>query len=126
MEAQFGLGVDIENVSRFRVHIFAQEKKFWENIFSKKELKWLAKYKDPYTHATGIFTAKEAVVKALYSLGQKIFIREIEVKHDSDGRPIISLLHIKDIVCQVSISHTSEYALASALCQRNSRIKEQS
>ncbi|MDP3735431.1 MAG: 4'-phosphopantetheinyl transferase superfamily protein [bacterium] len=118
------IGVDLEQIRRFRAHSFSKEKRFWVHIFSARELERLATYTDPYPHAAGMFTAKEAVVKSLSFFKKKLSIRDIEVLHEKDGRPIVFIRSLKDMTCQVSISHTLEYACAAAVCQETTSNKK--
>ena len=120
-EAHAGVspGIDAEQVSRFRRHRFGKEKekRFWEGIFTPRELARLAKFKDPYPHAAGVFTAKEAVIKSLSAFGKKTSFRDIEIRHEKDGRPRTILRTAKGVECRVSISHTGDLACAVALCR---------
>jgi holo-[acyl-carrier protein] synthase len=98
--------------------MFGREARFWKNIFSAKELRRLEGYKDPHPHAAGMFAAKEAVVKSLSFFGKKSSLRDIEIVHEEDGRPVVVLRREGSIACQVSISHTADLACAMALCER--------
>jgi phosphopantetheine--protein transferase-like protein len=74
-------------------------------IFTLKELSYAASKDNPRQTLTGIFAAKEAVLKA------SSFVRnlnEIEILPDQNGRPICASHNL-------SISHSAEYAIAIAV-----------
>lgn len=111
------IGVDIEEVSRFRTHPFLKEKRFWRAIFTAQELRRLRIYKDPYPHATGMFAVKEAVQKACSLRAPKIAFLDIEIRHERSGRPFVCLWRFPKLHCEVSIAHTRDLAVAVALCE---------
>ena len=114
-------GADVEEVGRFRAHPFLKEKRFWLGLFTPGELARLAKFKDPYPHAAGIFSAKEAVIKSLSAFDKSAHLGQIEIRHERSGRPVVvfrtAASAMRDIACRVSISHTRDLALAVAVCQ---------
>lgn len=111
------LGVDIEEVKRFRAHPFLKEKRFWRNIFTVQELRRLRVYKDPYPHATGMFAVKEAVQKACSLSVPKIALVHIDVRHQRGGRPFVRVQDHPELRCEVSVAHTRDLAVAVALCE---------
>jgi len=109
-----GIGVDIEEVVRFRTLDRARHKRFFEQIFTKREIEYCLSKKDPAPHLAARFCGKEAVVKALAGVGiHKVSRRDIEITNTSKGVPRI-ILHTKhkDLKIQVSISHARDYAIA--------------
>ena len=109
-----GVGIDIEEVARFRACDPQRQKTFYQKIFTDKEIRYCMSKKDPYPHFTARFCAKEAVTKAL---GRTLFsLKNIEITNDAKGRPSV---HIKeknaDYEVAVSLSHTKQYATAIAL-----------
>ena len=111
------VGIDIEEVGRFRVHSFLKDKRFWRNLFTTGELSYLKKFNDPYPHAAGTFAAKEAVQKACSRTHGKIALIDIEVRHEKSGRPTVRMRRAPKITCEISISHTRDFAIAAALCE---------
>lgn len=103
----FNVGVDIESVSRFKKN----SKKLFEKMFSKRELK-----NANSQHLAGIFCAKEAVIKACSPV-EKLQLRDIEILHEKSGMPFAAIkskkISKKDL--RISISHSSEYAIAAAI-----------
>jgi|TARA_B110000438_G_scaffold212726_1_gene204883 holo-[acyl-carrier protein] synthase len=102
-----GIGVDIEEISRFSKHEYKNKKKLYEKIFSIDEINYCLNKHDPYPHFTARFCAKEAVIKAIGN--KKINLKDIEVVL-VDSKPIIKSSHVK--TCFVSLSHTKTHAIA--------------
>lgn len=113
--AGLSIGVDLEKISRFRIYDLGAGR-FWQNIFGSREIEYLKKYKDPYPHAAGMFCAKEAIRKSLAYFFRKASFRDVEINYGLDGRPLARISKFKNLKCQVSITHSGEYALAVALC----------
>ncbi|MFH2023390.1 MAG: holo-ACP synthase [Candidatus Micrarchaeota archaeon] len=118
-----GIGVDIENIERFR----AQQKneRLLKKIFTKKELEYCASKTDPAPHLTARFAAKEAVFKALQKDGKtKIDYLDIEIDNRKDGQPEVHInkQYFYNLDMQISLSHTTETAIAFVLicCAKNS------
>lgn len=108
------IGVDIEEVARFRKIDRARDRQFLEKIFTARELDYCFSKKDPAPHLAARFCAKEAVIKALASVKIKtVLYRNIEIVNETDGAPKARLL-TKDQIYKinVSISHTTDYAIA--------------
>jgi len=103
------IGVDIEDISRFSKLKFEQNKNFYKKIFTKNEIEYCIKYKDPYPHFTVRFCAKEAAIKAL---NKKIKLTDIEIKI-VNKKPIMIIPPHKN--CLVSLSHTNKLAIAFVL-----------
>jgi|LSQX01.1.fsa_nt_gb holo-[acyl-carrier protein] synthase len=115
-----GLGVDI--VETARVARALTRERFRQRVFSGAERAQLAE-KDPQSWA-GRFAAKEAVMKALGTgWGSGVGFAQIEILTVESGRPVVKLtgralevsraMGIGEIL--VSISHSRDYAVASAL-----------
>ena len=60
-----GIGIDIIEISRFRLVVRKGKNRFLENTFSEAERTYCFSYRDPAPHFAGTFAAKEAVEKAL-------------------------------------------------------------
>ena len=101
------IGIDIEEISRFREKKFFDERSFYEKVFTKDEIEYCLSKTDPYPHFAARFCAKEAAIKALKN--QKIMLKEIEIKMN-DVKPILSLPN--NVVGLVSMSHTKSHAIA--------------
>ena len=62
---RIGIGVDIEDISRFRKLPFNRNKRFYTRIFHEDEIKYSLAKADPYQHFTARYCAKEAFIKAV-------------------------------------------------------------
>lgn len=114
-----GVGVDVEEIVRFKEKLFDENKSFYGRIFTSREIEYcLSKY-NPYAHFTGRFAAKEAVFKALNSV-VKVSLSDIEIENDTHGVPnaVLKCYLPEGISLRVSISHAKEYAVAFAIVER--------
>ena len=108
-----GCGCDIVKIERF----VGVSQRFKEKYFTVKELEYIdnkPKEKQVETIA-GLFAVKEAVLKAIgIGGGNGLSILEIEISHTKNGQPTAKINHelYRDIVLNVSISHTDTDALA--------------
>lgn len=116
-----GIGTDIVEIKRFEKT--ASNIKFLNKIFSEKELLII---NGKLQSIAGNFAAKEAVVKALGTGFSGIPPKEIEILRNIDGCPYCLLsgnaqktaekLNISKIL--VSISHSKNYAIATAVAEK--------
>ena len=107
-----GVGIDIESVDRFRSRPVAR-------IFSDSERRYCESGGDLAERFAGRWCAKEAVVKAL-SVFLRIGVRDVEILAGLDGKPVVNLgdaVSLQGVVVEVSISHTSEIAVAVAVAR---------
>ena len=115
------IGTDIIQLSRIDELITAKGKRFLSHIYTEYEQSICNKKKSPYIHYGGKYAAKEAVKKALLSLNKKhtISLKNIEIKNKDDGAPMVILKDdtISSVNVQVSISHTDDYATATAILE---------
>lgn len=104
------IGVDIEQVSRFK----KKDNRLFEKIFSEKELKRLKNYNAQ--HLAGIFSAKEAIIKAC-NPKERLKLKDIEIYNRRDGSPyaVIKSRVIRAGNLRISISHSGDYAVAFAI-----------
>ncbi|HAT73166.1 MAG TPA: holo-[acyl-carrier-protein] synthase [Elusimicrobia bacterium] len=108
-------GIDITDVDRLRRAIEKLGDDFLTRVFTKEELAAAGKLKSSTLHLAGRFAAKEAVFKAMGDAG--LSWQDICVLNDESGKPYCRILNGKgagaDI--RISISHTKDYAVATAL-----------
>jgi holo-[acyl-carrier protein] synthase len=119
-------GIDIVNISKFR-DVAERHPELINEIFTEQEQKYCNSKKDPAVHFAGRFAVKESFVKAIgtgfFINGIDNMFREIEVYASASGKPMIKLsgwakkLAAKKKMSEmsVSISHASEYAVASVI-----------
>jgi holo-[acyl-carrier protein] synthase len=114
-----GIGTDIVKTARFA----DMKPRFVQRVFTSDERAYLSG-KTP-SCAAGLFAAKEAVAKALGTGFRGFWPNDIEIWHDTLGKPRVKLHNQAAITAQkkargryrvfVSISHTDTDALAFAV-----------
>lgn len=113
-----GLGIDVENVERFKKYA-DKDNPFINRIFTKKEIEYSYKSKKFAQHLCARYCAKEACVKALYSLGiEGYFCRDFEVENLPSGAPRINFIGSKrgdNFAFKLSLSHTDTFAAATVI-----------
>jgi len=111
------VGTDIESVDRFK-KLLQLRRKSIKNIFFESEYNYAINKTNSDQSLTGIWCAKEAVVKSL-SQFKLINVRDVEIICIKNCAPkaIIRNLKVKDLNfnISISISHTKEYATAIAV-----------
>jgi holo-[acyl-carrier protein] synthase len=116
---QIGVGIDIERVDRFSENISSSDR-FFSKTFTRRERAYCMSKANPPMHFAGTFAAKEAAVKALrnYSSG-RLAITDFEVSHGRNGEPRVRYTgaetKIKAVEVTVSVSHTTDNAVATAV-----------
>ena len=119
------IGCDIESVETFREKWKKNEINFFERVFSKEEIAYCKKFKDPSPHFAARFCAKEALVKAA-NRASKLLITDIEIVKTKNGSPECKLWKKRKGIEKfflsyeifVSMSHTSDMAMACVLIQK--------
>jgi len=102
-----GIGVDMEEIAALpRTHDFRKESFYIEN-FTAGEIAYCILQADPYASFTGLFAAKEAIVKAADGRYSHRPFHTIEIGHSPDGKPLHDGWHL-------SISHAGNMAVAVA------------
>jgi holo-[acyl-carrier protein] synthase len=120
-DENFGIGVDIEEISRFRKSDAGKDSPFLNKIFTRKELDYCFSNRMPAQHLAARFAAKEAIVKALSSLGgANLSYKEIEIINDDRGIPgaLIRKEGFADVGIRLSLSHSRSTAVAFAIVIR--------
>lgn len=111
------IGVDIEDISRFE----DKSKEFLDRIYTIDEQKYCKGKANPVPHFAVRFCAKEAVTKALNSIGIKQpRLNQIEVCHNENGCPEIKLPNSSEydkLKINVSLSHDKTKAVAFVLIE---------
>ena len=88
----FGIGTDIVNIKRMEKSLKKYGFKFKKKIFSKKEILYCEKKKNPSSYYAKRFAAKEAFTKALGTgIRKGISLKNIEISNNSKGKPHILL-----------------------------------
>jgi holo-[acyl-carrier protein] synthase len=107
-----GIGTDVENIKDIQEKI--KEENFKKLIFTKKEIEYCESKKEPWISYAGKFCAKEAIKKAIQEDAE---MKEIEILLNEKSKPTASIKNKirNDILC--SISHTKDYATATAILE---------
>ncbi len=118
----FGMGVDIVEVARWR-EVERRRERVLARLFTPMERGLAPGGRRDDQYYAGRFAAKEAVLKALGTGLRYGRWHDVEVGRDGLGRPVVSLhgrlaeraegMGIGRVL--VSISHTRQYAVASAV-----------
>lgn len=122
---QVGLGVDIVEIARMR-KILERTPAFARRAFSEAERAYCEGKPQPEVHYATRFAAKEAVLKALGTgFDEGIWVRDIEVRRTSKGRPYVVLtgrarevareLGVREVPISLSFTHTEAVACAMAI-----------
>ena len=115
------IGTDIVQLSRINQIITDKGQRFLSHIFTENEQSICNAKMSPHIHYGGKFAAKEAVKKALLSSREmmNIALNTIEIQNKSDGAPKVVLKNEMECAfnLEVSISHTNDYAIATAILE---------
>jgi holo-[acyl-carrier protein] synthase len=118
------IGIDIVDISRLKRAFKRWGKAFLKKVYTQRELDYANSKRFPYQHLAARFAAKEAIFKALGEV-ETDFVgwKNVEILNDPYGKPVVhwhkeaeatrKKRKIKAVV--VSLSHTENYAVASAL-----------
>ena len=114
------LGTDIVEINRIKTSISTTGQRFVDRIFTQNEQHYCFSKNKPEIHFAGRFAAKESVMKALMSSGckKKLFFKSIEIIPSDNGSPVVCLDVLLEGRIKLSISHTENYAIASAIYLR--------
>jgi phosphopantetheine--protein transferase-like protein len=103
-------------------------------IFSKEEIDYCNAKSNIYQSLTGIFSGKEAFIKAVSAFNDlpQYSFTDITVSHKPNGRPMLILFkklndyfEINHLCIDISISHTDNMAGATVIIyKKNYKINE--
>ena len=123
MPKEYGIGVDIERISRFS-KAKAKDDRFLGTFMTKREIDYCFSKESPLPHIAARFAGKEAIVKALGGLSiRNVSFKDIEITNDKHGCPSVSIKSRRKLNIQVklSLSHSDDNAIAFALAIREGR-----
>ncbi len=123
MSIPFHIGIDIVSVSRMKLAIERQGKRFLNRVFTPNEQKYCERKKNKYENYAGRFAAKEAVIKAKKGGPGRFAFSEIEVIRSLNGAPSIRIsaqarkkLRISPKAqFELTIAHEREFAIATVV-----------
>lgn len=111
----FNVGIDCEDVSRWRRMLPKLETGVHHKLFTEEEHRYCKMFSDPAAHYAVRWCAKEALLKAATPF-YKLDLREIELVNDSDGRPFFRIFDEEavkfNLTIRVSLTHSRETAMA--------------
>lgn len=120
-----GIGIDIVEVVRVERAVARWGEAFLKRVFTEEERAHAARTPGAAQRLAGRFAAKEAVMKALGLGWRRMGWREIEIRSDPLGKPVVVLSgqaaeaarRLGITMWAVSISHTRQLAVAQVLAQ---------
>src|SRR3990167_9882243 len=108
-----GVGTDIIEIKRIKEAIDRKGDDFINKIFTKIEIEYSNRHKDPLPHLAARFAAKEAIVKAFGNGFGKLSFHDIEILNNKKGKPLANIkaeilkeFDISNI--EISLSHSKE------------------
>ena len=119
----YGIGTDIIEIQRIQKAI--QKNSFLQKIFTQHEIQYFHQKGNHTETLAGIFSAKEAVAKAIGTGFRGFSPIDIEIYHNEQNKPFIKIspklqlilnqMGIQNEQFFVSISHCHQYATAFVL-----------
>jgi holo-[acyl-carrier protein] synthase len=113
------LGCDIADIPRVKRSYEKHGEAFLNKILTKTEQDIYYKRGKPASFLAGRFAAKEAVSKALGTGIGKVGFTDIEILPDDNGCPILTVKGYKFSKCEISISHSRDYAIAVCVLEES-------
>ena len=119
-----GHGIDIASIPRIERSLERFAERFLQRCFTRREQDYAQGRRRPATHLAGRFAAKEAVLKALGTGWRSgIAWTDIEILSMPTGEPALTLHGMAARIAEergatrwwISISHTGDHAIASAI-----------
>lgn len=117
-------GIDLVDCPRIEEMVERHGDRFLERVFTAKEQVYANSNKNRIEKLAGRFAVKEAVLKLLGTGWRgKIAWTDIEVVNDELGRPVVAISGEVKVIADrlgigqisVSITHTSNFVIASAV-----------
>ena len=117
-----GIGNDIIEIERIEKAI--SKEGFKNKIYTQKELENIKKRGDRVETYAGIFSAKEAISKAIGTGVREFSLTDLEILNDDLGKPYVVVSEKLDKIIkskkedyqiEISISHSKKYAIAMAI-----------
>jgi holo-[acyl-carrier protein] synthase len=114
-----GIGNDVVEIERIEEAIKRNER-FKERVYTKREIEYAEKNRNPFFVYSGRFAAKEAISKAFGTGIVGFNLTDIEILNNGDGKPYV-VLHenakerFGEFELMVTISHSKTVAMATAI-----------
>ena len=115
MIENFGIGIDISNIEKFKNKPFKENESFYKKIFTEQEITYCLKSSNYHEKFAAKFALKEALIK---SINKKIFFSEIETSY-LDAKPTVQILNPdKNYRFLASLSHENNIAVAVVISEK--------
>ena len=117
-----GIGNDIIEIERIEKAILKEG--FKNKVYTQRELKNIEKRGNRTETYAGIFSAKEAISKAIGTGVREFSLTDLEILNDDLGKPYVIVSEKLDKIIknkkedyqiEISISHSKKYAIAMAI-----------
>ena len=117
-----GIGNDIIEIERIEKAI--SKEGFKNKVYTQKELENIEKRGNRLETYAGIFSAKEAISKAIGTGVREFSLTDLEILNDDLGKPYVAVSEKLDKIIkdkkedyqiEISISHSKKYATAMAI-----------
>ena len=117
-------GIDLVDRPRIKQMVQRHGDRFLNRVYTAKEQQYAESHRDNIEKLAGRFAAKEAVLKLIGTGWQgKIAWTDIEVVNNSAGQPEVTITGEVERIAKklgitqisVSITHTANFAIASAI-----------
>ena len=117
-----GIGNDIIEIERIEKAI--SKESFKNKVYTQRELENIEKRGDRVETYAGIFSAKEAISKAIGTGVREFSLTDLEILNDDLGKPYVVVSERLDKIIkskkedyqiEISISHSKKYAIAMAI-----------
>ena len=117
-----GIGNDIIEIERIEKAI--SKEGFKNKVYTQRELENIEKRGDRVETYAGIFSAKEAISKAIGTGVREFSLTDLEILNDDLGKPYVAVSEKLDKIIkdkkedyqiEISISHSKKYAIAMAI-----------
>ena len=117
-----GIGNDIIEIERIEKAI--SKESFKDKIYTQRELENIKKRGNRAETYAGVFSAKEAISKAIGTGVREFSLINLEILNDDLGKPYVVVSEKLDKIIkskkedyqiEISISHSKKYAIAMAI-----------
>ena len=117
-----GIGNDIIEIERIEKAI--SKEGFKDKIYTQRELENIKKRGNRAETYAGVFSAKEAITKAIGTGVREFSLIDLEILNDDLGKPYVVVSEKLDKIIkskkedyqiEISISHSKKYAIAMAI-----------
>ena len=117
-----GIGNDIIEIERIEKAI--SKEGFKNKIYTQRELENIKKRGNRVETYAGVFSAKEAISKAIGTGVREFSLTDLEILNDDLGKPYVVVSEKLDKIIkskkedyqiEISISHSKKYAIAMAI-----------